>query len=160
MNAGGKYYSVKKYASVVKNNYTMWNDFDFKKKKGNTKSLYKKTVYVKGEYHHFNGSTYVTVYNDKDQWLGYVNVGALEYQKNAGGKYYSVKKNATVVKNNYTTWNDFDFKKKKGSTKSLYKKTVYVKGEYHHFNGSTYATIYDKNDKWLGYVNIGALKLK
>lgn len=156
--AGGKHYSVKKYAAVLKKDQPLWQDLEFKKKKDTTKSLYKKTVYVKGEYHHFNGSTYASLYNKDDKWLGYVNDKALEYTKTAGGKYYSVKKDATVLKKDQTLWQDLELKKKKGTTKSLYKKIVYVKGEYHHFNGSTYASLYNKNNKWLGYVNNKALK--
>ncbi|EOL46017.1 hypothetical protein UC3_00822 [Enterococcus phoeniculicola ATCC BAA-412] len=38
-------------------------------------------------------------------------------------------------------------------------KTFKAKVEYHHFNGSIYYSLYDKNNKWMGYINASAAKV-
>lgn len=63
----------------------------------------------------------------------------------------------TITSKNYKTYSNFSWKKK-GETKSLHNKTYKVKVHYNHGNGSRYLSLYDKNGKWLGYVNAKAAK--
>lgn len=146
------------YIHFTKDNYTLWKDLAFKTKKGSTKNYMNQTLKMKG-YYVVNGKKYATIYNNEDQWLGYVNMASVSQDKNAGGKYYSYNRYVTITKDNYTLWKDLDFKAKKGNTKSMKNHTYLVKGYYKHFNGSTYYSIYDKNNNWKGYVSQSATKL-
>ena len=74
------YQKVARYERVTRNNYTLWNDLTFKKKKGTTSKFFKEKVWIDKKYHHFNGSTYYSIYKDKNKkhWLGYVNSHAFK----------------------------------------------------------------------------------
>lgn len=69
---------VNKKVTVVKKNYTMWGNFFWTSKKGNTTKYYKKKVVAKYEYKLGNGARYYSVYDSKNKWLGYVNKDALK----------------------------------------------------------------------------------
>ena len=162
-HAGGAYVKYERYVTVTKDNYTLWKDFDFDVKKGTTKSMKGHTYMVKGYYRHFNGSVYYSLYNGKNQWLGYINKNGVTLGGAEGtlrvGMHQGVKKYKQVVKKDYFFWKSFDFKEKKGSTTAWYKKNLYVSGQYEHINGSVYYSVYDKQGgRWLGYVNKDALK--
>ena len=73
---------VSKYGNVVKDDYPMWRNFKWVKK-SDTKNLFNQTVFVKFKYDHSNGSSYYSLYNQKNEWLGYVNSKAV---KMASGK--------------------------------------------------------------------------
>lgn len=161
-HAGGAYVKYERYVTVTKDNYTLWKDFDFDVKKGTTKSMKGHTYIVKGYYRHFNGSVYYSLYNGKNQWVGYINKNGVTLGGAEGtlrvGMHQGVKKYKQVVKKDYFFWKSFEFKKKKGSTTAWYKKNLYVSGQYEHINGNIYCSIYDKQGgRWLGYVNRNAL---
>jgi lipoprotein-anchoring transpeptidase ErfK/SrfK len=153
---GGKWRAESKYATVVKNNYTLWKNFTWTAKKGNTASLYGKTVKVKGSYRHMNGITYYSLYDSKDKWLGYINAAGVKLSTNKQGTYQTYGKYVTITKKNYTVWGNFSWTNKKNNTSSLYGKTYKAKGKYGHWNQSTYYSLYDANDKWIGYLNADA----
>ena len=58
----------KEFYVYINDSYPLWNDLNFNKKRGRAKegSLLK----VKRYYQHFNGETYLSVYNSQDQWQG------------------------------------------------------------------------------------------
>ncbi|CAM4015289.1 M60 family metallopeptidase [Catellicoccus marimammalium] len=62
---------------VNRKNYTIWRNLSFKVKKSDTNTHYKKVYKVKRTYYHFNGYTYYSLYDHKDQWVGYVNKDAV-----------------------------------------------------------------------------------
>lgn len=68
------------------------------------------------------------------------------------GKY--VSENSS--KSSYTIWKNLAFTAKNGKTGKS-GKTYYAKYSYKHKNGSTYLSLYDKNGKWVGYVNANAM---
>lgn len=152
-NPGGKWYGTNQYITITKNNWTIWKDFNFKNG-DSTKSLYQRTYRVTGWYRHFNGTKYLSVYDNKGKWLGYLNEGGAQVVGNPGGKWNSTNQYITVTKNNWTIWKDFNFKNG-SSTKSLYQRTYRVTGWYRHFNGAKYLSVYDNKGKWLGYLNEG-----
>lgn len=150
---GGKWYGTNQYITVTKNNWTIWSDFNFNKGKS-TKNLYQRTYRVTGWYRHYNGTKYLSVYDNKGNWQGYLNEGGAQVVNNPGGKWNSTNQYITVTKNNWTIWNDFNFKKG-NSTKNMYTKTYRVTGWYRHYNGTKYLSLYDSSGNWQGYLNEG-----
>ena len=155
-NQGGKWNYTNQYITVTKDNWTIWKDFDFKNGIS-TKNMYLKTYKVTGWYRHFNGSKYLSVYDNNGKWQGYLNEGGAQVVSNQGGKWNSTNQYITVTKNNWTIWKDFNFKNGT-STKNMYLKTYKVTGWYRHFNGSKYLSLYDDKGKWQGYLNEGGTK--
>lgn len=152
----GVYQKYGKYVTV-KGNYKIWGNFAWSKSIPGSK--YKnKTLQVKGVYNHFNGSRYLSLYDSKGKWVGYINENGTQLAKNKGGIALSAKFNRKVVKRNYTLWNDLNFKKKKGNSNQYLNQTLYVKVQYNHFNGSKYYSLYNAKNKWLGYINANGTK--
>ncbi|MDU6523641.1 MAG: hypothetical protein E6540_06700, partial [Enterococcus sp.] len=71
-NQGGKWNGTNQYITVTKNDWTIWKDFNFNSG-SSTKNLYQRTYRVTGWYRHFNGSKYLSVYDNKGTWQGYLN---------------------------------------------------------------------------------------
>ncbi|MEG0732498.1 MAG: polysaccharide deacetylase family protein [Vagococcus sp.] len=149
----GSYQHFKKYVSVTTSNYSIWQNFNWKKK-STTKNYKNQTLYAKGIYHHYNGDSYYSLYNNKDQWLGYVNKNGVTLADGRQGIYHSYWKNVTFSSNNYPIWRDFSWKQQNTSFK-ISGKTLMARGIYQHFNGSSYYTIYNGNT-WIGYINVNA----
>src|SRR5699024_8561039 len=61
--------------TIKSKNYKIWQNFNWKKK-DTSKNRYHEDLNAKGIYHHFNGSNYLSLYNDKGKWLGYINENA------------------------------------------------------------------------------------
>lgn len=147
---------VSKYGTVVKNNYTLWKNFEWQKK-GSTNILNQSTVLVKYQYKHKNGSTYYSIYSNYGTWLGYVNRDAV---KLADGKQGIAKKSEKIIQvtnTNYPVHQNFSWKKKMDS-KQLKNKPLTVKYFYDHINGSTYYSLYDNKGSWQGYINKKGVK--
>lgn len=155
---GGSYISTWKYATVNKKNYSLWEDFKFSKNRNNSSSFYQNTLLMKGEYHHFNGSTYYSVYDNQDNWLGYLNQDAVTIGENRGGIYIPTGKYVTLTRKDYPMWRNLDFSQEKNKSTKFYEQTMLAKGEYHHFNGSVYYSIYNNKNEWLGYLNKNGVK--
>ena len=151
----GIYQNYNKYVSVSTSNYPIWQNFNWKQK-SSAKNYRNQTLYAKGIYHHYNGSSYYSLYNNKNQWLGYVNTKGVTLASGAQGIYYSYGKNETFSNSNYTVWRDFNWKNK-NTNFSIKNKTLMARGIYHHFNGSSYYSIYNGNT-WIGYVNTDAAR--
>lgn len=139
----------KKYVTVT-SDYDAWNNLDFDKKL-NKGSLKNKTFYAKYAYHHDNGNTYLSLYDKDNHWVGYMNQDGVSVGKGEQGAAIKTDKTITVTDNKkYKVFADFDWKKKDlNAQNSIFK----VKYEYHHLNGSTYYSLYDLDDHWVGYIN-------
>lgn len=142
---------VSKYGNVVKDDYPMWRNFKWVKK-SDTKNLFNQTVFVKFKYDHSNGSSYYSLYNQKNEWLGYVNSKAVKMASGKQGNGIKVNKTVQVKENNYPIHQNFGWKKKNDS-KNLKNQSLTVKYEYNHFNGSTYYSLYNQTGDWEGYIN-------
>lgn len=158
-NAGGSYISTWKYGTVTKKNYSLWQNFSFSQERNNSTTFYQQTLLMKGEYHHFNGSIYYSVYDNQDNWLGYINKEGITISENRGGIYISTGKYVTLTKKNYSMWNNLDFSQERNNSTKYYEQTMLAKGEYHHFNGLVYYSIYNNKNEWLGYINKGAVSV-
>lgn len=154
-NTQGDYISDGRYVKISKENYKIWQNFSWQYK-NNTSHFYNQSFQAKGRYQHFNGSTYYSLYDNKGNWYGYLNAGATQHV-NAQGNYISDGSYIKVTKKNDTIWQNFEWKKR-SSTNTYYGQTLQARGRYEHFNGSTYYSLFDKNGKWVGYLNADATK--
>lgn len=157
---GGKYYAKSSYGTFMQKGKIRWNNFYFNSVRGNTTSYYGKTVKIKGYYQHFNGKTYYTVYenkNNKDSWVGYIEAKDIKLAAGSQGVYQSLNRYVTITNKNYTTWSSFGWKKR-STTAAMLTKTYLAKGMYRHYNGATYYSLSDNKDKWAGYLNANAAK--
>lgn len=139
--------------TMTSDNYTLWNDFFYTKKRGTAK---KGQVYEARCYYDLNGARYYSLYKTnskgKDEWAGYVNNKAVKPLKST-----KVNRTVKVVKKDYTLWQDFYFNRKRGNTTSWYNKKVTAKYGYTLGNGKRYYSLYN-GSKWLGYVNQDACR--
>lgn len=153
-NRQGTYQKFNKYVTINKQNYPTWTSFTFNKKSTSSpKAQY--TYLAKGAYYHINGSTYYSLYNSAGKWLGYMNAQGATAAKNAGGIWQKANLTRKISKKNYSIWRDLSFKQVKTTTTKLYQKQYRVTGQYRHFNGRLYYSLYSGNT-WIGYVNATA----
>lgn len=135
---------------IIKKNYNLWADLNFKKVKHNTKDMFGKPYHVKVYYKHTNGNTYYSVYTSDNQWLGYINKDAV---KEITRTY--LKKNVSINSRNQNLWTDFTYKAVKGKSSKYYdgNQNLVAKVHYKLSTGYEYYSLYDKNNKWQGYIN-------
>lgn len=152
--------SLKGYATVRSDNYTIWKDFNWTKQTAvSSKNYYHDTLKVNGKYNHQNGSTYYSMWGLKG-WIGYLNSNALYSVTNSEqGSKINDNQFIGITKNNYDLWSDFKFNHSKGSTKNIYQKTLKSTGFYNSYNGRKYYSVYNNKSKWQGYLNSNAIKV-
>lgn len=154
----GKAISYGKYVTIVRSTANLWSSFSWAKTGKTTADIFNKTYLAKVEYKHFNGSTYLSLYDKKGKWLGYVNKTQTKEGSSQGGAALPISEYVSVTANDYTVWRDLNGKKKLGISNSLQGKTLIAKAQYNHFNGSKYYSLYDHNSKWQGYINATGVK--
>lgn len=152
----GPWLKLDKYVSVSKKNYSIWGNFSWTEK-NNTTNLMNKTLHAQGYYRHFNGSTYYSLYDNNNNWIGYVNKNAVTETSGRQGPWIKTAKYVTISSKNYQTYSNFSWKVRQ-NTSSIINKTFQVTGRYEHMNGATYYSLYDVNNKWFGYINKNAVK--
>lgn len=153
----GNYQTYNRYATISRNDYTIWNSFSWNPRR-TSKSVFGRTYCAKGRYLHYNGSTYLSLYDSKNNWIGYINDTGTKITNAQQGIWQSFNKYITVTTKNYTVWDSFAWKKKQSSS-ALYGKTYHAQGQYRHYNGSTYYSLYDNKNKWQGYINATGVKV-
>ena len=70
--AQGTYFSFNKQVKIKKGTGTAWKNFKWVKKYDN-KKIANKQLLAKGYYHHANGKTYYSLYQENGTWMGYYN---------------------------------------------------------------------------------------
>ena len=132
---------------------TLWRNLDFSSKKGTAK---KNTTYkVKWQYKHINGKKYLSLYNNKDEWQGYIQENQVK-SVNIGGVFHRKEQKVTFFRDtNYYRSTKFNHVRGKIDGHQ----TLKVKGYYRHFNGTIYQSVYDNKDQWLGYVKSNDVRL-
>lgn len=149
----GTQQTLKRYVKLTRANYTLWQDLLFKGTKGNSSTLLNRTVYAKYAYHHVNGSTYYSLYDFNDNWLGYVNQAAASLVAKPGGNAQRNTGYFRITKAGWTLWRDLNFQKIASSTTKYVGQTFKATYVYHHVNGASYYSLYTNAGKWLGYYN-------
>lgn len=151
----GNYISDGSYVSIQKKNYSVWSNFNFSNEKNNTTNINEKTYLAKGRYEHFNGSVYYSLYDGKDNWIGYLNKDATKVVPDKNGVYISDGRQVKVTNDGYNTWSNFSWEYREGS-ETIYNQTFTARGRYENINGLTYLSLYDNAGKWHGYINANA----
>ena len=91
------------------------------------------------------------MWENTNQWLGYINAEGVKFKpKTPAWPYVSLQKKDQPI------WRDFQWQQKNNTTQLL-NQTFKVKVSYKHYNGKTYDSIYDKNNKWQGYIESSAV---
>ncbi|CAM4001085.1 SH3-like domain-containing protein [Catellicoccus marimammalium] len=139
----------------AKGKATLYGNKFITKKKGTSKDS---EVFRAKSYFTYKGKKYYSAYQTDSKgnsvWRGYVEekkVNKLNSQKDY--------KTCVVKGKNYGIYNNLYFTKKVSTGSKYYNKTVIAKYKYRLSNGKTYYSIYQK-DKFLGYIDIKALKAK
>ena len=145
----GSYQSYGKYVQLS-GYYSIWDSFDWKNSISPISYL-NKTLEARGIYYHFNGSSYLSLYDNQGKWIGYTNAAGVTVTPGQQGSYQTYNKYVTVKSNSYTIWKNFTWTSK--ASGDFAEKSYLAKGIYHHFNGSNYLSLYDNSNKWIGYID-------
>lgn len=139
---------------TITGSYAIWGSFAWTNQK--SMALYKnQTLEARGIYYHFNGSAYLSLYDNKGKWVGYMNEKGARLGKGRQGAHFNHGESVKVKSPNYTIWRSFSWTTKASGT--FTEETYLAKGVYNHFNGSRYLSLYDQNNKWIGYINEAAV---
>lgn len=92
----GPWIAENKRVKVVEKGEKVYSGFDWKLRH-TTDSVYGKEYKVTGKYHHKNGFTYYSLYDDKGKWHGYINKG---FVKEVGSKTPSTPTKGKWIKEN------------------------------------------------------------
>ncbi|WP_326716771.1 serine hydrolase [Vagococcus jeotgali] len=152
----GVYIHNGNYLTINRKTGQTYSDFEGKAKHSFA-SLYQKTYRAKGQYNHINGSVFYSLYNDKNEWMGYVPESDVSLVNSPWGEAVKTNKYVSIAKGNYDLWRSFNWVSN-GKASRYNHKTFIVKEEYHHFNTSTYAALTDSTGTFYGYINDDALK--
>lgn len=152
----GKWLKNSNYYQINSSNYNLWRSFGFSTNIKTT-NLHNQTFKANGQYNHLNGQTYFSMYDNKGKWLGYINSHGVTPTKSAQGKWLKNGNYYQVTDTSYNFWRSFNFSNLV-HTKNIANQSFMAEGQYNHFNGQTYYTMYDVNHKWLGYINARAVK--
>ncbi|WP_061840497.1 hypothetical protein [Tetragenococcus halophilus] len=147
----GPYHKYGKHVTITKDNYSIWQNFNWKMK-NNSADYYGQTLEARGYYDHSNGSRYLSLYDSSGTWVGYINESGTAINNKPQGDYQSYGEYVTISKDNYSIWQNFNWKQKHASA-DYYGQTLEARGYYDHFNGSRYLSLYDRNGSWVGYIN-------
>jgi hypothetical protein len=79
-NAAGINQSYHKKITFTQN-FPLWQNFSWKQKSTVTNAMKGQTFEARYVYRHFNGSNYLSIYDNKGTWLGYVNESATKVVK-------------------------------------------------------------------------------
>lgn len=147
--AQGDAIKVNKYATVVNFDYNTYQNFGWEIK-NNGLDINGQTFKVKYEYHHRNDSVYYSLYDQQDNWQGYINEKGTK-NNGAKGTYYAYNKYVDIKDTGAVIQKELN--KLDGDTVMFrpFKRPILAKGMYHHFNGKTYYSLYDKIGIWQGY---------
>lgn len=147
------------YGTVYKESYNAWRTLNPFEEKQPSSSIFQKTYVLSCQYHTFEGATYYSLYDEKNNWQGYVNKDAVAATTKRSGKWLDYDKYGTIMVNHYKIWKELQqFKSYNGTSEPYYQKTVRIDGKYNHVNGNTYYSLYDNQDRWIGYIDAQGVK--
>ena len=151
---GGKYRSYGKHVVVQSKTETIYANFYGKKKEDSAK-YYRLPLLAKGYYQAFDGKRYLSLYDASNHWIGYLAEEATVLANNQSGPYQKYGKYVTLKASNALLYKNFAWDKK-ASASSYVGQTLLAKGYYKNFNGKTYFSLYNNQNKWLGYLEQAA----
>lgn len=95
--------------------------------------------------------------DQNNQLFGYAKDNVLQFNDQPWGNKKTLNQYMTVTKKNYKIYQDDKWHSNKNTTQYM-NQTLKVKESYRHMNGSTYVTVYDNQNRCLGYVNVDCLQ--
>ncbi|WP_235808694.1 C39 family peptidase, partial [Lacticaseibacillus camelliae] len=148
----GSWISKTGYFTTTKKGEPIWRSFFGSSQ--STSSHYQSTYQIKGQYHAYTGATYYSLYAANGGWLGYINANNGAFASGPQGAWMAHSGKVTLSHTGYPIWKGF-FTNQVNTTTKLHNKQYSATGEYHHFNGSVYYSLYS-GKTWIGYVNAAA----
>lgn len=148
----GNFISKTGYVTIKKKDQPIWRSFFGKSQ--STSAHYLRTYQIKGQYHAYTGAQYYSLYTLNGGWVGYLNATNGGFAAGPQGAWTGINEKVTLNRKGYPIWKGF-FTDQVSTTTLLHNKTYSATGEYHHFNGSIYYSLYD-GTTWVGYVNAAA----
>ncbi|MCS4486121.1 trypsin-like serine peptidase [Staphylococcus americanisciuri] len=142
-----------KKVTISKSKIIVWKDLKIHDRVNDKSLTLGRVCIAKNEYIHPNGQRYLSLFDHRDNFLGYFN-------KVDTTDLIAVKldKDVRIVSKNYAVWGNFFWNKNLGLTSKYYNQTLKAKYVYTLGNGAKYYSLYDRNNKWIGYVNSQATK--
>lgn len=147
-------FSYNKEVTLSNNKIAIWNDFQFLKKKSLTNIKLGNVYKAKYIYHHNNGQTYLSLYDNNDTWVGYFNKRDTTDLK---GKTINLK--VKIIKNDYPIWNNFYFDSLRNNSSNFHGIKLNAKYNYTLGNNEQYYSLYDSKNRWVGYLNKNATQI-
>ncbi|CAM3960061.1 C40 family peptidase [Catellicoccus marimammalium] len=144
------------FMTIISNNTDCYTDKTLTKVKQSSKNLYQKTLHATNYIINNDGKKYYELYNNKKEFQGYLCESALKISDyGSAGSFISDDYYIKIHPkgNNAKIWKDLELKNSIGTAQDHVNEIYHVKGHYNNFNGYTYLSLYDSNDKWFGYVN-------
>lgn len=148
----GSWISKTGYFTTTKAGQPIWRSFFGSSQ--SSSSHYQTTYQIKGQYHAYTGATYYSLYAANGSWLGYINANNGSFATGPEGAWMAHSGKVTLSHTGYPIWQGF-FTNQVNTTTKLHNRQYSATGQYRHFNGSLYYSLYD-GKKWLGYVNAAA----
>ncbi|WP_162261089.1 GH25 family lysozyme [Lacticaseibacillus camelliae] len=155
--AQGPWIADNQYVTVTHTGYPLYSDFNWTVKQP-ISNVYHKTYHATGQYHHQNGSTYLSLYDNGGRWQGYINVKGVDVSGGQQGVHFADDRYVTFTHSGYPLYSSFAWDVRHSGS-SVYQNTYHSTGIYHHFNGATYLSLYNGIGAWMGYVNANAVSV-
>lgn len=142
-----------KKVTISKSKIIVWKDLKIHDRVNDKSLTLGRVCIAKNEYIHPNGYRYLSLFDHRNNFLGYFN-------KVDTTDLIAVKldKNVRIISKGYGIWGNFFWNKKLGLTSKYYNQTLKAKYVYTLGNGAKYYSLYDRNNQWIGYVNSQATK--
>lgn len=138
------------YVSVIKPDVAIWESID-ELQKGTTENILHQTFLVKEKITTEDEREFVLLINQRDEEIGYVLSDAVSSEVGEEGVWVSNNQFVSLKNNSIKIYKSFNWDLKL-LEKDRYVETFHAKGIYHHFNGKNYLSLYDRDGKWVGYV--------
>lgn len=153
----GAYIGHQAYVGIANTHYTIWRNFHGKAIT-TTKHYAGQILMTRGQYHHFNGSTYISLQAQNGKWLGYVNQGGVRLASSPAGPATTANYYVTITGAHSPVWRTLSWQKLTAAGVD-YHKTYQVRQVYHHLNGSTYLALFDDQGRSHGFINANGTKV-
>lgn len=141
------------HMGYVTHRWPIYSDPHATRRRGTLKA--NASVRISYDYLGTNGHHYVSLYNNRGQFLGYANAAAVTRTPAPT----PVRRTMTVQRRNYTRWNNRYESKKRGTSNQIYHRRVYVANRYVIGKERVLVSIYThRGGHWLGFVGSSALK--
>ncbi|MDW5471251.1 trypsin-like serine peptidase [Staphylococcus equorum] len=146
-------YKYDKDVTISKEKIVVWSDFLFSKKIS-LKNIKLGNVYkAKYFFKHNNGHTYLSLYDNKNKWIGYFNKRDVTDLTPT-----HFNKKVKVSEKNFPIWNNLYFDNQNNISTHYYNQTFTAKYIYTLGNKKQYYSIYDSKNRWIGYIDVNATK--